>query len=106
MDDLRKLKHATKMIRGMREDMENSPMFRTNKQTSLTQCLELINTARESVVQNSTKYLDPHGALIEAMACLADAARDIQAVIIQDAAGTCTCEDCEYKESTSRSTML
>jgi hypothetical protein len=106
MDDLRKLKHATEIIRGMREDMENSPIFKEIKQTSLTQCLDLINTARESVGQNSTKYLDPHGALIEAIACLADAARDIQAVIIQDAAGTCTCADCEYKKSTSKSTLL
>lgn len=97
MDDLGKLKFATKMLQGMQEDIDKSPMFKVQK-TSLHQCLELINNAREGVQQNANKYLDPHGALTEAMACLADAARDIQAVIVQDAAGACTCADCEYKE--------
>ena len=74
---------------------------------NLHQCLELINAAREGVKINSSQYLDPHGALAEALLYLADAARDIQAVIIQDAAGACTCADCEAKEHDERrGTML
>jgi hypothetical protein len=98
------LKASTEQIKKAREELAESGALRMpptrRHQMNLYACVCHLQEVTQALHHNKNKYLDPHGALDEAMHEVSDAIKSISEVIAKDAAGKCGCDSCGDEEQT------